>query len=237
MREQEGPEGTAQRFRAETWKYQNIIITCQKSGNSPLLHKPFSKTVHLAISRSQECERELKTRQTRVFEINWTVLTHINNPISEGISRTESRPNDEASTPSPMQTGWISAAVCPVAVSGNAVKTVEDVTIVSASEVKVVEGLETVMGVEVVKVVRLELRNTEVALEDMEVPSAEREVDEVREDWGGEVGIADVDAEEDEKVDEEADERVEECVVRVGRKVEPSLVVHQRPLGVAMDMV
>ena len=75
--------------------------------------------------------------------------------------RVESSPNDPASTPSPMQTGFTAAAVRAVAVSGNAVKTLDDVTVVSEKDVNVVEGLDTVTGTEVVNVVKLEVRERE----------------------------------------------------------------------------
>ena len=71
----------------------------------------------------------------------------------------ESSPNDAVSTPSPIQTGSIRAAALIVWVSGNAVKTREEVTIDCESEVKVVEGSETVIGTAVVNVVRLENRD------------------------------------------------------------------------------
>lgn len=62
------------------------------------------------------------------------------------------------------------AAALIVWVSGNAVKTREEVTIDCESEVKVVEGSETVIGTAVVNVVRLENRDgdpEEVALAGM----------------------------------------------------------------------
>ena len=75
--------------------------------------------------------------------------------------RVESSPNDPVSTPSPMHTGSMATAACAVAVSGNAVTTRAEVTVVSVKDVYVVEGFATVTGPEVVNVVKLELRERE----------------------------------------------------------------------------
>ena len=137
--------------------------------------------------------------------------------------RVESSPNDSVSTPSPMHTGSMATAVCAVAVSGNAVTTREEVIVDSEKEVKVVVGLETVTGTEVMNVVKLELRDPEdgeVALTGMgEVDGGRPVEDDVTvadedEDVGG---VAENEGDGDESVREEA----------VGKKVEFPLVVHQ----------
>ena len=123
-------------------------------------------------------------------------LTHINRPISDGTRRVEIKPNEAASTPSPMQTGWMAEAPCAVAVSGNEVTTREEVIVVSEKDVKVVEGSDTTTGIEVVNVVNEELRDrerSEVALagmgEEGDVRSEEEDVTGVA-GGGDEEGIA-----------------------------------------------
>ncbi len=128
-----------------------------------------------------------------------------------------------ASTPWPIQTGWVTTFACTAEMSGNAVTTRVAVTREIEKDVKVVEGLDTVTGIEVVNVVKVELRDTdeEVALVGMgEVDNGKPVEDEVRAVEGIVEGIA------EEGGSADGDEGLREAVgVCVGRKVEPSPVV------------
>lgn len=57
------------------------------------------------------------------------LLTHINKPITDGTTRADSSPSEDASIPSPMQMGSTRRAAWTVWVSGNAVKTREEVIV------------------------------------------------------------------------------------------------------------
>lgn len=82
--------------------------------------------------------------------------------------RVENKPRDAASTPWPIQIGWRTTFACTVEMSGNAVTMRVAMTSAAEEEVKVVKGLNTVIGTEVVNAVKLPLRNTdEVALASM----------------------------------------------------------------------
>lgn len=99
-------------------------------------------------------------------------------------------------------------------------------------EVNVVEGSDTVIGIEVVNVVRWVLGDVGVALEDIDVPLADCEVREA-EGEAEEGGIADVET----SVGEVGAEDCEDCEEPVGRYVEVLLVVHQRLWVVLRDMI
>ena len=120
-----------------------------------------------------------------------------------------------------MQTGSISAFACTVSVSGNAVKTREEVTVDCEKDVKVVDESDIVIGTEVVNVVRLEERTTVpevVALAGMREVGV-RLLDAVVAESLDVEGIAEVSEGGDEVTEEDGE-------VGVGKKVEPSLVDH-----------
>ena len=121
-----------------------------------------------------------------------------------------------------MQTGSMSAFACTVVVSGNAVKTREEVVVDCVNDVYVVDESEIVIGIEVVNVVRLEERTT---VPEVVALTGVREVA-----WGLlEAVVAEsLDVEGIAEISEDGYEGVteEDGEVGVGKKVEPSLVDH-----------